>query len=272
MERERKDLQEALTAVFGESDSESDTETEVPCNYSWKAVKEIPGLWLCKGFLSAQQQEELVSAIDSEGWFIDSKHNQAMRFKDLPDWAFELSQFIHDAVSSYALANDSLYLSAESKISMSDMPFNLNLLQRVPLFDQMIVNRYQPGEGICAHVDLLRFEDGIAILSLESTCVMHFTQCMPNVSILESELRYNHQAGHTFAANQKQSCGQQEKVPVLLEPGDLVLLSGEARYKWTHEINRSEACQTWEGELICQMRRTSVTLRKLTISEEVHTS
>lgn len=31
-------------------------------------------------------------------------------------------------------------------------------------------------QGICAHVDLLRFEDGIAIVSLESSCVMHFTQ------------------------------------------------------------------------------------------------
>ncbi|BAU02284.1 hypothetical protein VIGAN_11178200 [Vigna angularis var. angularis] len=39
----------------------------------------------------------------------------------------------------------------------------------------MIANIYQPSQGICAHIDLLRFDDGIAILSLESDCVMHFT-------------------------------------------------------------------------------------------------
>ncbi|BAT96116.1 hypothetical protein VIGAN_08299900 [Vigna angularis var. angularis] len=31
----------------------------------------------------------------------------------------------------------------------------------------MIANIYQPSQGICVHVDLLRFDDGIAILSLE---------------------------------------------------------------------------------------------------------
>ncbi|KAI5077273.1 hypothetical protein GOP47_0007097 [Adiantum capillus-veneris] len=233
------------------------------------AVDKVPGLWLCKGFLTAQQQEELVSAIDAEGWFTDSEHNQAMRFKDLPKWALELSKLIYDAVSSYALAKDSLYLSAASQLSTSNMPFNLNLLQRVPLFDQMIVNRYQPGEGICAHVDLLQFEDGVAILSLESTCVMHFTCCSPKVSTPESECQYKELARHTYADNGGEHVpAKQGKVPVLLEPGDLVLLSGEARYNWTHEINRSEHWQTWRGERILQMRRTSVTLRRLVMPKQ----
>lgn len=65
-------------------------------------------------------------------------------------------------------------------------------------FDQMTVNRYEPGEGICAHVDLLRFAGHVAILSLGSPAVMTF--------ILGSSAR-----------------------DVLLEPGDLLLLEGEAR-------------------------------------------
>lgn len=187
-----------------------------------------------------------------------------MRFKDLPKWALELSSLICDTVSSsYALANDSLYICAASQISTSNMPLNLNLLQRVPLFDQMIVNRYEAGEGICAHVDLLQFEDGIAILSLESTCVMHFTCCLPKVLTHESECQNKQQARHTYADNEEHVLGMEDKVPVLLEPGDLVLLSEEARYKWTHEINRGAVWQTWGGERISQMRRTSVTLRKL---------
>lgn len=47
--------------------------------------------------------------------------------------------------------------------------------QRQPVFDQLIVNRYQPGEGIQPHVDLLRFEDGVAVMSLGGPAIMTFT-------------------------------------------------------------------------------------------------
>ncbi|KOM34769.1 hypothetical protein LR48_Vigan02g091900 [Vigna angularis] len=54
-------------------------------------------------------------------------------------------------------------------------PFLPHILHKEPLFDQMIANIYQPNQGIYAHIDLLRFDDGITILSLESDCIMHFT-------------------------------------------------------------------------------------------------
>jgi alkylated DNA repair dioxygenase AlkB len=140
-----------------------------------------------------------------------------MRFgyQNLPNWAIKLSNSIHRSCSS------------------SSSVFPSNLLQRKPFFDQMITNFYQPGEGICPHVDLLRFEDGIAIVSLESSCVMDFS--------LESE----------------------ETVPVLLNPGSLVFMFGDARYVWKHEINRKPGFQSWQGQLLNQTTRTSVTLRKL---------
>lgn len=55
-----------------------------------------------------------------------------------------------------------------------------------------------------------------------------------------------------------------EDVDVLLSPGSLILMSGEARYQWKHEINRKEnGFQVWQGEEISQKRRISITLRKL---------
>lgn len=93
----------------------------------------------------------------------------------------------------------------------------------------------------------MRFEDGIALVSLESSCVMHFSR-------VENE----------FATNEKQT---EAKIPVYLTPGSLLLISGEARYQWKHEINRKPGFQTWDGVEIDQKRRTSVTLRKLCNSE-----
>ncbi|XVF72602.1 hypothetical protein PTKIN_Ptkin12aG0134000 [Pterospermum kingtungense] len=182
----------------------------------------------------------------SEGWFTEDSHNQAMRFGDLPEWATELSNSIRKAV----ILGD--HVSESTDLAMSNggtKPCLLpsNILWREPLFDQLIVNVYRPGEGICAHVDLMRFEDGIAVVSLESSCVMHFTQVERISDIVEAGER------HPLIG----------KIPVLLTPGSLVLMSGEARYLWKHEINRKPGIQMWEGQELVQDRRISITLRKL---------
>lgn len=93
----------------------------------------------------------------------------------------------------------------------------------------------------------MRFEDGIAIVSLESACVMHFSQC---------------KVGDGNAGRPEEETSSM-RIPILLSPGSLILMSGEARYFWKHEINRKPGYQLWEGKEIYQQRRTSVTLRKL---------
>lgn len=106
-------------------------------------------------------------------------------------------------------------------------------------------------QGICAHVDLMRFGDGIAIVSLESPCIMHFTR-----------------AGDTCnTGSEGENEHPMSKVPVYLAPGSLVIMSGEARYLWKHEINRKPGFQVWQGQELDQTRRISITLRKLSIAE-----
>ncbi|XP_048490101.1 uncharacterized protein LOC104899068 isoform X2 [Beta vulgaris subsp. vulgaris] len=200
-----------------------------PC---WERIAAIDGLWLCNNFLSLQQQSSLLSSIQIV---------QAMRFGDLPLWALELSDQIHKIVCfGYKETNTGvLNVDKEACVLPSQLLF------RDPCFDQLILNVYQPGEGICAHVDLMRFEDGIAIVSLESSCVMHFSPVEGNGEV-EVPLAI--------------------KIPVYLTPGSLVIMSGDARYLWKHEINRKPGFQVWKGQEIDQKRRTSITLRKLCIS------
>ena len=57
------------------------------------------------------------------------------------------------------------------------------MCNREPLFDQMIINVYHPGQGIKAHVDLAKFDDGIASVSLGSTCVMLFARQQVQVRV-----------------------------------------------------------------------------------------
>ncbi|XP_057964482.1 uncharacterized protein LOC131155408 [Malania oleifera] len=260
-----------LKEVFGESSDSEDDDDEQPCprhfgDYSihecrrsqslllekpsWERVTGINGLCLCRDFLSADRQSSLLSAIENEGWFTEASHNQAMRFGDLPPWAIELSNSIREAMHF----SDVVYGLVDIRTYDADKDDYLlpsDLLWREPLFNQLIVNVYQPGEGICAHVDLMRFEDGIAIVSLESSCVMHFTRDeRDNCNIAEGK-----------------DNPPKTKIPVYLTPGSLVLMWGEARYLWKHEINRRPGFQIWEGKEIHQEKRTSITLRRLCKSE-----
>ncbi|TVU23737.1 hypothetical protein EJB05_26116, partial [Eragrostis curvula] len=265
-------LRAALREAFGDS---SDTESDAPAGvgtscgrgrggvadgkrWRWDAVAGVRGLWLCAGFLSAYEQASLLAAIQRDGMkdgsaamrtTNDSLVPKAMRFGDLPSWANELSMLIREAicVGDVSAATDA-ELTNENEYSC---PLPSDLLWRDPLFDQLIANRYKPGEGICAHVDLMRFDDGIAIISLESACVMQFSQAEP---------------GGTARDILKQGDIESTKVPVHLSPGSLVLMSGDARYLWKHGINRKPGAQLWDGRELEQDYRTSVTLRKLLAS------
>ena len=72
--------------------------------------------------------------------------------------------------------------------------------------DQVIINRYLPGEGINPHIDRPQiFGDQICSLSLNSGCVMEFTKGA-------------------------------KKVSVYLHRRSLLIMEGDARYGWKHSI------------------------------------
>jgi alkylated DNA repair dioxygenase AlkB len=111
------------------------------------------------------------------------------------------------------------------------------LLPRPP--DQVIVNEYKQSQGISAHIDCEPCFDGnIASVSLGSACVMNFTH--------------------------RTSGGV---VPVLLEPGSVVVLTGEARYGWMHGIPARKSDQ-FEGRTFSRTRRVSLTFRKVILRED----
>ena len=101
-------------------------------------------------------------------------------------------------------------------------------------FDQAIVNAYEPGQGIADHVDCRPcFGPVIASLSLGDEWPMRFTHPV-----------------------------HQQSFELWLPAGSLLILSGPARYDWTHGIaaRKSDAV---DGQRRVRQRRVSVTLRKV---------
>jgi alkylated DNA repair dioxygenase AlkB len=91
-------------------------------------------------------------------------------------------------------------------IAMADRFVDEDWAPQLP--NQLIVNEYLPSQGIASHMDCEPcFGDPIMAISLGSPCVMLF--------------------GHPRTGVQ---------VPVLIEPGSLYVMQGEARYQWKHGI------------------------------------
>ncbi|KAI9261470.1 hypothetical protein BDA99DRAFT_560345 [Phascolomyces articulosus] len=193
--------------LFGSDNDEEEEKNDIKINIeSWSC---IPGLLLARAAISHQDQMTLLQAIADHRYFHDNA-DQAMCFGALPAHFSWLETWV--------------------KTKYPEL-FPQDIVNRTPLFDQAIINLYHKGKGIKSHIDLLRFDDGILVVSLLSSCVM----------IMQKE---------------------DHKVPLLLRPGDVLTLSGEARYEWEHGIEE-QMRDYIDGEWIERGTRVSITLRKL---------
>lgn len=96
--------------------------------------------------------------------------------------------------------------------------------------DQVIVNEYEPGQGIAAHVDCLScFGPQIASVSLGSSC----------------EMAFKHET-HAVALD--------------LAPGSLLVMDGPARTHYKHGIAKRRT-DLIEGQRRARARRVSLTFR-----------
>jgi len=97
---------------------------------------------------------------------------------------------------------------------------------------QLAVNDYAPGQGISAHVDADIFDD-VVVISLGSPCVMDFADSKSD-----------------------------DTARLLLELKSVLVLSGDARYRWNHGI-AAQASDEWNGQSIQRGRRVSWTFRNV---------
>lgn len=199
--------------------SPNDTEFNLDKSFA-SEFKEIPGLTYITDYINLDEQNALIGIIDQQEWSTKLKrrvqhYGYRYDYKNgslassqylgaLPDWAKNIASRLYD---------DGL---------------------TTKLFDQVIVNEYEPGQGITNHLDCIPcFGNTIISLSLGSSCVMDFTHCKTK-----------------------------DKVALLLYPGSLVIMQGAARYDWQHGIAARKK-DNYNGREIVRTRRVSITFREV---------
>ncbi|WHI52922.1 alpha-ketoglutarate-dependent dioxygenase AlkB [Microbulbifer sp. MLAF003] len=179
----------------------------------------IHGLTHIEEFISKEEEQFLLDSLDNEVWLTSLKrrvqhygyrYDYKARFVDsslylgaLPEWSAKILSRLH----------------AKEFISET--------------FDQLIVNEYEPGQGISAHID----------------CVPCFKETIVSLSI-------GSQAEMVFGNKQV------EKQTILLNPRSVVILQKDARYKWTHSIPNRKS-DLINGQRVQRSRRVSLTFRQV---------
>ena len=179
---------------------------------------DVPGARYIPSFLTPEEQAEFIQRIDENksawltelsrrvqhyGWRYDYQARAItsdMHLGPLPDWLQALAQRLYET----------------------------GLFERPP--EQVIVNEYEPGQGIAMHTDHSGFGSAVATVSLGDDWVMDFS---------------------------RPGDPPQAKSHVLLERGSVLILTEDARKKWRHGIAKRKKERSGHQ----RKRRLSLTFR-----------
>ncbi|XP_010478904.1 PREDICTED: alkylated DNA repair protein alkB homolog 8 [Camelina sativa] len=203
----------------------------------------IPGLFLIPEFVSVEEEQQLLAAVDARPWIGLAKRR-------VQHYGYEFC---------YGTRN------VDTKKPLGELPsFVSPILERISLFsnldndqssldlDQLTVNEYPSGVGLSPHIDThSAFEDCIFSLSLAGPCIMEFRRY--SVSTWKASTADAEKLGDS-------SC---IKKALYLPPRSMLLLSGEARYAWNHYIPHHKIDKVKDKVIRRSPRRVSFTIRKV---------
>ncbi len=185
----------------------------------------IAGLIYIPDFITECEEQYLLETIDKQTWLADIRRR--------------VQHYGYKYDYTRKLVDQSLFLGPlpEWVNAFTDKLVEDKWFDKRP--DQVIVNEYEPGQGISRHVDCVPcFGDTIASVSLGSTCMMQFEQSSSS-----------------------------RKGSIMLAPRSLLVLKGEARYDWMHSIPARKEDE-YNFEKFPRQRRVSLTFRTVKIVSE----
>ena len=168
---------------------------------------ELPGFYYFSKVLDPKIGNDTIKFLNSQEW---KGVSSSQTGRKVQQYGFEYD---------YATRKDSEYKRIQ------DIPEPLLVLQQIAKqaeqeadpdtepklckFNQCIVNKYEPGQGISAHIDKETFGPVIGCFTLGSGTTITFTRTLN---------------------------GEKVMIEIYVEPNSLYLMTGDSRYEWKHEI------------------------------------
>ncbi len=172
-----------------------------------------PGLTYTPNYITPDQQKELITTIDNQPWLTDLKRR-------VQHYGYKYDYKARNIASDSYLGEIPTWLKPYCQKLLED-----GFFKELP--DQVIINEYQVGQGISAHIDRATcFTDTICSISILSPCEMIFSK-------------------------------DKEKINLTLQPLSLAVMQKDSRYLWSHEIPARKSN--------IKERRLSVTFRKVVL-------
>eukprot|EP00756_Hemistasia_phaeocysticola_P024867 Hpha_TRINITY_DN15976_c0_g2::TRINITY_DN15976_c0_g2_i1::g.73894::m.73894/K10770/ALKBH8; alkylated DNA repair protein alkB homolog 8 len=183
------------------------------------------GLELTPDFLSPQEEREIVEWVEAQGW-----HDEMLRRK-VQQYGPRYGYAGKGRGLEPPRAPIPEFLKEKVVRKMMTATGGAFALTREP--DQLIINKYEPGEGIGSHLDRIElFDDTISVVCLGADVVMDFTD-------LDGK----------------------EEIPVLLPRRSYYTIKGESRFSFLHGISQ-HSMFNWAGCDMGRGPRISLTFRK----------
>jgi len=191
-------------------------------NDMMNSAPQISGLSYLSNFIAQAESTSLLTHIDNQAWRSNLKRR----------------------VQHYGYVYDYRLRAISKDMKLGPLPNWLggmtrklvehNIFPETP--DQVIINEYEPGQGISAHIDCVPCFGGvIASLSLGSAVDMSFRK-------------------------------DGDAINLRLEPNSLLVLTAEARYKWQHMIANRKSDKI-DNDRVLRTRRVSLTFRTVNIED-----
>ena len=188
----------------------------------------IDGLEYVENYITGYQHTWLLNKINEQEWLDDLKRR-------VQHYGFKYDYRARKVTESARIGKLPEWLNRFGSKLKKD-----GYVSKIP--DQVIVNEYLSGQGISPHIDCEPcFEDTIISLSLGSPCMMHFTA-------KDYDMRSKQQKEKAFH--------------LWLQPRSILILKGEARYKWLHCI-RPRHSDIIDKNKVKRRTRVSLTFRNV---------
>ena len=187
-------------------------------------LEEVSGLSVIQEYITSAEEDYLFKELDKLPWVVDfSRKLQYYGYRNEREKPYDLVPIPQEI--------------PECLSSLMGRVVEENLIYKRP--EQVIINDYEPGQGIRPHFDRKDYFDNTIIgISLGSDCVMEFTP----VSTKENK---------------------KEKVNIFIPRRSLYVLEDDARYKWHHGIPGRKNDKLGNGKVNVRKRRISITFRNV---------